>query len=207
MISFIKHISEDVVLGAWEINEDIEQLRKDLNVEERESTKNFHPKKIAEFVASRRLIKAMCEEAQLPFDGIFKDEHGKPHFIDSKHHLSISHSHPMVAGMIHKSQPCGIDIELPREQLRKVSRKFLNAQELIKCHNNLESLCLYWAAKEAIYKVHGRKKLSFSDNIYITDVKNHQLKSDVLIDGKSIPFDLQYEKIERYLLVYGHGTL
>ncbi|MFY0628016.1 MAG: 4'-phosphopantetheinyl transferase superfamily protein [Reichenbachiella sp.] len=207
MIRIIKHLSKDLILGIWEIDENIEKLKNELTEAELAQSKNFHPHKFAEFVTSRLLIKAMCLQAGIPYKGLIKDEHGKPFFIDSSFHLSISHSYPMVAGLIHKSKPCGIDIELPREQLLRVKGKFLNPKELEMCADDLEKLCLYWSAKEAIYKIYGRKNLSFAANIAIATVDDEVMTTQVKVGDEVKTIGLFFEKMERYLLVYGYGIL
>src|SRR3712207_8655610 len=43
---------------------------------------------------------------------------------------------------------------------------------LFRSQNNLEKLCIYWCAKETLYKVHSEKQLDFRKNIKIEKFQN-----------------------------------
>ena len=58
-----------------------------------------------------------------------------------------------------------IDIKLSR-----VASKFLSKEEFENAADNVKLLCIYWCSKEALYKLHGRKKVSFKDDILIKKV-------------------------------------
>ncbi|MDW3209742.1 MAG: 4'-phosphopantetheinyl transferase superfamily protein [Reichenbachiella sp.] len=163
---------------------------------------HLHPKKRLEFLASRQLIKQMCTKLNIPYQGIEKDEFGKPHLIDSSYQISISHSYPMVACAIHPSQPCGIDIESSRPQLLKIRHKFLNPEELIYCGDDLKKLCLHWSTKEALYKIHGRKTLIFAEQLAILKITSEEIQAQIIIDETADNFILNYEYFLEYFLVY-----
>lgn len=67
-------------------------------------------------------------------------------------HISISHSRTQAAVAI-SPRPVGIDIEDYREQLQRVKKRFLSADELVVYENDNELLLKAWCAKEAIYKL------------------------------------------------------
>lgn len=197
-IHWIKVNTDNTSVGLAEItsenDEILEQDHTDLD--------HLHPKKRLEFLASRQLIQQMCKELNIAYQGIEKDEFGKPHLIDSTHQVSISHSYPMVACAIHPSKPCGIDIESNRPQLLKIKHKFLNKQELAFCEDDLDKLCLHWATKEALYKIHGRKRLLFSEQLAITKINSENIEAHILIDGNTESHLLNYEYFLKYFLVY-----
>ena len=56
-------------------------------------------------------------------------------------------------------------VALPQEKLRRLATKFLDPTELAESANHLDRLALRWSAKEALYKLHGRKRLSFADQL------------------------------------------
>lgn len=73
--------------------------------------------------------------------------------------ISISHSSTVCAlGLILSPRPFGIDIESPRQQLEKVSAKFLTSEEMAtldtitKADLRMDFLLKCWTAKEAVYK-------------------------------------------------------
>lgn len=195
-------ICSHIILGIWEIEESTEELMAGYDDAELEKIKHYHPNKKAEHIASRQLIESLCQEMDIPFHGICKDSHGKPHLIDSQHHISLSHSYPKIAALINLDEPCGIDIEQPRDQLLRVSHKFLNEDELAQCQDDLERLCVYWCAKESIYKMHGRTNLSFKQNIFIDRLKDDEVICSIRKEGmhQNIKLIMQHE--DQYILTY-----
>lgn len=202
MIHHFHKSSDNSLVAIGDIKSDLAQHFDELDVSEQERIKNFHPNKRAEFLASRYMIKSLCHELDIPFHGICKDGHGKPHLIDSDYHISISHSYPYVACMIHKNVPCGIDIESPREQLLRIRHKFLNDQEFETCGTDINKLCLYWCIKESIYKLYGRKNLSFSKNIFIEKADNGFCKVKIVKGETTSAYQLSYLMHQGHFITY-----
>ena len=202
MIHSVRQISEHTILGIWKIDESLDQLKALVSEDEISSCDHFHPKKQLEHLASRLLVKTLCQNQSWEYQGIEKDEHGKPFFTNLPYHLSISHSPPWVGALIDQKKPCGIDIERPREQLLKIKRKFLNPTEQMECGENLDLLCLYWCAKESVYKIHGRKQLSFADNIQVKNSSNEMISTEIVNTSHDEKIVLHFEKIEDFYLVH-----
>ena len=92
-MSIIKKISNaESIIWIWKIDESLEKLIDLTN--QTTDIKNEIKKK--EFYASRILIEKMCKELNIKFNGIKKDDNGKPYLINSKYHISISHKFPYV---------------------------------------------------------------------------------------------------------------
>ena len=156
--------------ALWRIDEPIEELGGRLlatPMELSEFESIHHPRKKLEWLASRLLIQHLVEQLDVPFTGIYKDAFGKPHLIDLPYSISIAHCFPFAAGIISKDQSTGIDIEQPRHKLLNISHKFLNEKEAQVAGSDLETLCKYWAAKEVLYKIYGRKKLIFKEHLEV----------------------------------------
>lgn len=197
-IHWIKTNPNSTSVGLAEItSENDEILQKD-----HADLDHLHPKKRLEFLASRQLIKLMCEELKVSYHGVEKDEFGKPYLINSTHQISISHSYPMIACALNPAVPCGIDIESARPQLQKIKHKFLNQQELDFCGEDLNKLVLHWSAKEALYKIHGRKRLIFSEQLAVTNVTPENVEAKIYSDGISENYILNYEYFLEYFLIY-----
>ncbi len=58
-------------------------------------------------------------------------------------------------------------MEKKNDKLIRTARKYLNESELVVAQDSLTTLCIYWCGKEALYKLNGRNKVSFRDNIEI----------------------------------------
>ena len=163
---------------------------------------SFAPKRKLEFLATRALMKQCCAALNLPFEGIQKDEFGKPFLINLSAHISISHSYPLVACMINTASSCGIDIEAPRSQLLKIRKKFLNNEELTYCGDDLKRLCIHWASKEALYKIYGRKRLVFSDHLKVKILSSQSIAGAINFEQFEESYELKYESHQNYILVH-----
>lgn len=157
-------------LLLWKLDEDEDQLRELLPVtnDHAEFDTITHPQKRREWLAGRVLVKKLVEDqACQQYQGMWKDEHGKPFLVGASCPISITHTSEYVAGVLHQSLPVGIDMEKVHPKLIRTARKFLSDPEVQQAGDHLIRLCMYWCAKEALYKLNGRKKVSFRDSIAI----------------------------------------
>ncbi len=154
-----------------------------------------HPTTKIESLASRRCIQEIAKELEIEYAGIYKDDHDKPHIINNKFHISISHSFPYAVGILHKKLPVGIDIEKPKEKLLKISERFLSRDEWLYAGDDIKKICVYWTGKEAIYKLNGKNGLSFKNNIFIHPFqlkKRDVIKSELILNGSSTKIAISY---------------
>lgn len=197
-----KDISHHSAYAIWCNDLSLEDLEANIHEETPEKLAHYHPHKRIEYLASRILMKKLCAYMNVAYGGIRKDEHGKPHLLSESGFISISHSYPYIVCMLDRQKHCGIDIEIPRPQLLRIKHKFLDEQEQKQVGEDLELLCQYWSAKEALYKIHGRKSLVFSENILVEQKTSNSftgiIKKNNLFDTHS----LISEKIDNYFLVY-----
>ena len=191
-MSVIKKISNvDSIIWIWKINESSDALS--ILTDQKTDVKNENKKK--EFYASRVLIEKMCEELNILFEGIKKDNNGKPHLIKSKYHISISHKFPYVS-VIFDTKKCGIDIERIDEKVKKIKSKFLSEDEELVVGENLKKLVEYWSIKETAYKVDGTT----------IDLKNIEIREKIKnlyscsINGKTI--EIKTEEIDGHIISY-----
>ncbi|MFT7034873.1 MAG: 4'-phosphopantetheinyl transferase [Cyclobacteriaceae bacterium] len=197
-----KDISDHSAYAIWCNDLSLEELEVDIYEEIPAELANYHPHKKAEYLASRILMNKLCEYMNVGYGGIRKDEHGKPHLQSESVFISISHSYPYIICMLDKQKHCGIDIELPRPQLLRIKHKFLNEQEQGQVGEDLELLCQYWSAKEALYKIHGRKSLAFSENIVVEQETSGSFTGTIKKNELFETHSLISEKIDNYFLVY-----
>ncbi len=192
-----KRIDATSAYAIWKISEPLDQLG-ELYPHRPERT--YHPHKLAEWIATRILIENLCMRFGIDFQGIRKDEYGKPFLINSTAQISISHSFPIASVMIDLNGPCGIDVEWPRQQMVKIQHKFLHQTEYVYENNEL-ALCVIWAAKEAIYKRYGKKNISFKEHIKIQLLEN-EVAADLITKDGTIHVPLVLEQVKQYYLVY-----
>ncbi len=181
----------DSIIWIWKIKESLDSLS--ILTDQKTDVKNENKKK--EFYASRVLIEKMCEELNILFEGIKKDNNGKPHLIKSKYHISISHKFPYVS-VIFDTKKCGIDIERIDEKVKKIKSKFLSEDEELVVGENLKKLVEYWSIKETAYKVDGTT----------IDLKNIEIREKIKnlyscsINGKTI--EIKTEEIDGHIISY-----
>src|SRR5690606_40776804 len=75
-----------------------------------------------------------------------------------------------AACMLGTRYEVGIDMELVKPKIEVIASKFMKPEELAQLqpeHHYVEQLLTCWTAKEAVYKLQGKKGVSFKDNIYI----------------------------------------
>lgn len=192
-----KRIDLKSAYAIWKISETNYQLEQ---LHDETAPQGFHRNKTGEWIATRMLIKNLCGRFKINYQGITKDEHGKPFLIGSTAQISISHSFPIASAMIHLDKPCGIDVEWPRAKMSSIQSKFLHEDEMA-YKDDQTSLCIIWAAKEAIYKAYGKKKLSFREHISVKLDKS-EIQGRLLLNGQATEVPLTMEKIKQYFLVY-----
>lgn len=164
-----EQIDANSTLLLWSLTETESELRALLG-----SPYNFedlvyitHPQKVREWLASRLLLKYLAEKFGIYYEGTHKDEHGKAFLVNNDSHISLTHTAAYVAAVMHRHSPVGIDMEKMSEKLIRTARKFLSPAEEELGGSDIKRLCMYWSAKEALYKMYGKKKISFKEAIYI----------------------------------------
>jgi phosphopantetheinyl transferase len=103
----------------------------------------------------------------IEYAGIHKDSFGKPFLRNSSFHISLSHSYPFVAAQLSVDRAVGIDVEQPKEKLLHIAHRILSPNELQDAGSDIHKHCVYWCAKEALYKIDGKRGLHFSNQLNI----------------------------------------
>ncbi|MEQ9403078.1 MAG: hypothetical protein RIM99_05790 [Cyclobacteriaceae bacterium] len=194
-----KKIDEDSAYAVWNIQETFLELP---YMSPEPFPADLNPVRQAEWIVGRVLVKSLCDSFEIDYKGISKHDKGKPYLEDSYAHISISHSFPIAAAMIHMKKPCGIDMDRPREKHIQVQDKFLHSSEK-KYRDNLEKLCAIWGAKEVIYKIFGRRFLSLKDEIKIEIKSDNLMIGKILKPGSEETHEIHYEWVKEYLLAFG----
>ncbi|MDH5396569.1 MAG: 4'-phosphopantetheinyl transferase superfamily protein [Cyclobacteriaceae bacterium] len=203
-------MTETRALGIWDITESLSALEQqlDIKMEDNSHLPLTHEKKRAEWFSTRIMAREMMGYMGWSYHGIFKDQFGKPHFKHTSVQVSVTHSFPFVSVLIDKTKPVGIDMEYPNVKLLKIARRFLSEDELTFIDpNDTKMLAIAWGAKEALYKLHGRRKLSFREQLLLdpyTAENNEGQFSGKIIDENIENYDLKYKIFEKndYILVF-----
>lgn len=135
-------------------------------------------------------------------------DRGKPYLTNNSDHISISHSNEYIALMLSKTNLVGVDIEQVHDRILKVREKFLSETELAGIHDkdNVGKIMLYWNAKEALYKLYGRRFLDFKREIEIFPFIQEDkgcFRGTIKKPGMDIQYNLRYFFIDdKYSVVY-----
>ena len=82
---------------------------------------------------------------------------------------------------------------------------FLSEQELENTGEDLEKICIYWCAKEALYKVYGKRGLHFASQLlvepFILEEKGN-LKGMINMQEVKLNVALCYEIEPEFVVVY-----
>ncbi len=201
-----KKYPNDIHLAVWQITERHDELQAILPSEiltDAELASISHPQKQVEFFCSRLVIKHLADSLGVEYLGIKKDKFGKPYLVGSEWQMSITHTTNYVAAVMHPTEAVGIDMEKPSEKLQRVAHRFLSENENIEAQNDIEKLCIYWSAKEALYKLYGKRKVIFSENLYIFPFQKEakQITGQLTINELDEAYVIFVEKIDGYTLV------
>lgn len=152
-------------------------------------------------------IRGILIEFLPEFCDIAYDEHRKPHLTQCQQHVSISHSHHMVAIAVDEKEVCGIDIQHLTPKIEHIKEKFLNPTELEKCKQaNEVLLTLYWSVKEALFKVYGKKDIFLKDNISVEKLDFNGTEGTAIgrihANGKQSIHQLKLKLVKDYILAY-----
>lgn len=208
-LQHIIHLNPHGIIGVWHLNEPEEFFTPhfhEIVTDRRKFEEITHTKRRTEWLAGRWLVRILVERMHLKFSGIWTDEYNKPHLTADNATISISHAEPYVVAILNTTKFCGIDIEKRRDKLIPLSKKFLDIDELEMANNDLTNLAILWGAKEALYKLHGKKSLIFKENLKIENLDfsggEESFIGRINIDGEQEVYNMRAGKFDDYVLVH-----
>ena len=197
------HTTTQAIWGYWRISETERSLAQRVAGEE-PPVAVTNPLKRLEFLAGRVLIKTLLNEWGIGFRGMTKDAFGKPFLAGSDIKVSLSHSYPYVAAILHTHKNVGIDLEQPKSKLLRIGPRVLAAGELTDAGDNVVKHCIYWCAKETLIKIHGKKDLIFSKNLLVTPfalASGGHLIGRILANNTETTIPLEYIVSDNFVVV------
>jgi len=164
----------DGLIAVWELSETSIELFPNFSPEDLEDSefqKYTYEKRKVEWLATRVLLKQMIgSEFTISYS-----ETGKPILNHNRYkHISISHSRYFLAVFIHEHLNVGIDIEDMTRNYNAVEKRYLSKEELIVVTKNTKLQCIYWCAKEAIFKMVLDEGIEFREQINIVPFNPEQ---------------------------------
>ncbi len=207
-LAYHKDIDQFTSFSVWKIEETPEELFAQLQLKDHEISyldslnngkRNLH------WLSTRVLLRRMMHTDDYIDCRI--DESGKPYLTNFPHFISLSHSYDYAAVMISRIKAVGIDIEIIKDKIERIARKFMDATELsfISKNDRVEQLYACWCAKEAIYKLNGKKNISFLDHIRIDPFEytgGGSFEASLNTGTRIKKFRVSYDKFDGYMIGY-----
>jgi 4'-phosphopantetheinyl transferase len=165
------------IIGVWQLSETLDELLpffSDQELKDPVYLQYTHEKRKIEWLATRSLIKLLIG----PDFTISYAESGKPILKHTRYgNISISHSRYFAAVYIHEKLHVGLDIEDSARNYNSIEKRYLSDEELLQTGKNPLLQCLYWCAKEAIFKLVPDQDIEFRNQIHISlfnpEVEDH----------------------------------
>jgi 4'-phosphopantetheinyl transferase len=203
---FNKKLNEEIHFMVWKLTESIEELETLVSPDSEDYT-NLNligvDSKRKEYLAGKNAIMQMCRLVNVEFKGIIKDEHGKPYLKDNTIEMSLTHTTEFIGVVFSKRLSVGIDIEKPRTQIFKVIGRLCVESEIEWMNDDLEKATILWSAKEALYKLYGKRKVDFKENLFLKEI-NGTLLGEIKMPDHKAEHKIFIEKLPNHLLVLAY---
>lgn len=192
------------LLSVWQITESSGELLSfftDEEIEYQAFEKFTYEKRKTEWLATRALLKQMTGSAfQISYT-----ESGKPLLNHPGYpYISISHSRDFVSVLIHKQLSVGIDIESMNRNYAPIRKRYLSETELEQVNESPLLQCIYWCAKEAIFKLVEEKGVDFRKQIQIIafDPQQNTFLARFLSGNQERIYQLQHTAFNEHCMVW-----
>ncbi|RDC66525.1 4'-phosphopantetheinyl transferase family protein [Adhaeribacter pallidiroseus] len=205
----IKQINDNTYLGRWALTEtSLElQVHPQLPVPLVLPEIITHEKRKAEWLASRILAYQLLQKFTSDFYLLVNNENGQPFFKNCACQLSISHTQNEVAVLVSQGYSVGIDIERIQPKVLRVKDKFLSLTERQTLNDDIVNLTIAWSAKETLYKLYGKKNITFSENLrlfpyYLADSGTIEafIQTSAFHEKYTVLFKLENDTVLTYCL-------
>jgi phosphopantetheinyl transferase len=196
------------LIGIWKFTESTTDLLPAFTAEELADPtflKYTHEKRKVEWLTTRALIRQLIDADFT----ISYQESGKPILKHTRYrHISISHSRDFAAVILHENLSVGIDIESATRDFIRVENRFLSDQERAKTNRDPQLQCLFWCAKEAIFKLVDNEGIDFKQQIQISaNAEKTRFSGKFLSGEKESDYQLYYDFFAGNCLVWVIGNL
>jgi len=194
-----KESTDTYQIYVWKCDESLDELKKirvlEPKIVSRLDDFKSESRKM-QFLATRILLDLALGKHEIKYEG-----DGKPYLSKDGRHISITHDNE-YAGIMVSQFACGIDIQEVSDKLKKVSHKFLNANDFNGKYEELEVLTKIWAAKESLYKVNGDPMVFFKEHMIVEQKNDNLLTGSIIHNKYGGDYQMKIHKLEKYYLVY-----
>ncbi len=198
-----KAYNNGIRLLVWQLTETTEELLTILSSDlltDADFSHISNPQKQREFLGNKVAVIRLAALMGITFRGVGKDEDGKPYLIGTHWHMSVTNSAEYTAAAFHPGAAIGIDIEKPSLKMWNILPRLFTPGEVFDVGEDLRKMSVYWSAKEALYKLYGKRKVDFRRNLAIYE-KEGELMGEIKMPDHEAEHLLLVEEVNDYLLV------
>lgn len=191
---------EKGMLSVWQMAETVDELLSLFTPDDQVFHQFTFDKRKTEWLATRALLTQMIG----PEFEISYAPSGKPllHHPVYKH-ISISHSRDFVVVYIHPDHAVGIDVESMNRNYAPICKRYLSESELGEVKEDILHQCLYWCAKEAVFKLVEEEGIDFRKQIEVSfDPQKAWMTAKYRSADEETFYRLQYDIFDQHCLVW-----
>lgn len=165
-----ENVRANTMLWVWKVEEGESFFMNQLSLSSHELSRlnsYTHAPRRLEWLASRLLVKlGLGENGQVKYT-----DDGKPLLVGVDGHISISHSHTLVGLLFSTKNSVGLDIERVSSRPAKITRRFMQEQEVALLENDIRGAAITraWCSKEALFKVLGKNCYTFKEDFVLAE--------------------------------------
>ncbi len=182
--------NSQTTVKIWKIEESYADLIAPLDLKT-ESTKRVLGMKSELHQRGFLSVRHLLREFGYTDQDLYYDDYGKPHLKDGKH-ISITHSFTF-SGVIVSNSKVGIDIEMQREKIAIIAKKFVEYEFNYLTEKDAEyvrKLTVIWGIKESLYKLFATPGMLFREHFLVIPF--------MLEDGETVAWIIYEDRKYRY---------
>ena len=143
---------------------DVEQCRDRVCASDFQLSEQFSVRRRAEFLSWRAVLSDFLGEVV----EIEYAPSGQPKVVGHNLHIGVSHTDGCVAVVV-SNNPCAVDVERKERDLKRISERFLTAEERAMAVDNTTQVAI-WCSRECYYKLKGDRGLLVLTDIAVTAI-------------------------------------
>lgn len=188
--------SGEASISVWEITEPLDFFG-DIHLPDESELEQRN----LQWLASRKAL----NQLGVDLTQVEKDEYGKPQMLNHKHHISLSHC-KQYAAAISGPNAVGIDVEEVTPRVERIAKRFVHPREeqIVNQNDRLTALYVLWSAKEALYKLYGKRAVDFRDHLIANpfELETRGKFYMEFVKNKPMLYVMRYELFNNHVMVW-----
>lgn len=151
-----------------------------------------------EFITTRILLQSILPDAKIEYT-----KNGKPFLLDSKTHISISHSKQIISIIVSENSECAIDVQTIENKVISLRNKFLSEREMLMFPESDTTLnSIAWSVKETLFKSINQENVPYKTCLTIESFNNSLFNCLVNHENISKKLIVHYKVFDNFVMSY-----